>query len=75
MRVGRCTLGAALAATPAHACPACFSASGPTVLATYLLTGGLMTLLPLGMVAALVLWLYGRARAAARAREAHSSQA
>jgi hypothetical protein len=73
--MGRCAFGAALAATPAHACPACFSASGPAVLTTYLLTGGLMTLLPLGIVAVLALWVRGRVRAAARASAAHSSQA
>jgi len=73
--MARSTMVAMLAAAPAHACPACFSASGPGVLATYVLTAGLMTLLPLGIVAVFAVWLRGRARASPRSPEPHSSQA
>jgi hypothetical protein len=65
----------ALAPAPAYACPACLSASDPRVLLTYLLTGGLMTVLPLGIVTVFGVWLRSRGRAAGRSSEAQSSQA
>lgn len=49
----------------ALSCPVCFSGSSERVLASYVLTAGLMTTLPLLIVAAFAVWLHRRFKAAA----------
>ena len=48
----------------ALSCPACLSGSSERVLESYVLTAGLMTTLPLLIVAAFAVWLHRRFKAA-----------
>ena len=45
-------------------CPVCFSGSSERVLESYVLTAGLMTTLPLLIVAAFAVWVHRRFKAA-----------
>ncbi len=49
----------------ALSCPVCFSGSSERVLESYVLTAGLLTMLPLLIVAAFAVWLHRRFKAAA----------
>jgi hypothetical protein len=72
MRIAAFALAVLLLLAPqvGHACAVCFSGR-EDARAAFLVTTILLTLLPLGMIGALVLWLRQRVRAAAReAREA-----
>lgn len=43
---------------PAFACPVCFAAADPRVLTSYYAATAILTLVPLGLIAALGAWLY-----------------
>jgi hypothetical protein len=55
---------AMLSPTAALPCPVCFSNSSERVMASYVLTAGFMTALPLLIVGVFALWLRRRFRAA-----------
>lgn len=61
---------AALTSLPALACAVCGGAQNDDSWGVYLAMTGVLSLLPLALMAAIGLWLYRRAEAAERAEQA-----